>query len=60
MTTVKNDIFIWLSAENFYSVGGGGGVRIDFWWGGNKNLMGKVYWGGWEFFQLGENEQIFS
>ena len=26
--------------------GGGGGVGTDFWWGGNKNLVGGVYWGG--------------
>ena len=47
MTTSENDIFSVIAGKFLFS-----GARIDFWWGGNKNLVGGVYWGG-GFFQVG-------
>ena len=51
MTTGKNDVFIGLQLENFYSVGeeegandfGGEGKKI--WWGGGGER--EIFSGGW-------------
>ena len=47
--------FFGLQLENFYL----GGGRIDFWWGGNKNLVGESLLTVRGIFPGGENEITF-
>ena len=57
---LKMTFFLGYNLNNFNWWG-----RIDFWWGGNKNLVGEVYWGEifpgggeWTNFQLVEETPL--
>ena len=39
MNTAKNDVFIGFQLGNCYLVMGG--LKIEFWWGRDKNLVGE-------------------
>ena len=52
MTAAKNEVFFGLQHKNCYLVGG-----LTF-GGGNKNLVGGLLGG--DFFQMGEDDQIFE
>ena len=48
MTTSENDIFSVIAGKFLFS-----GARIDFWWGGNKNLVGGESTGEGDFSRWG-------
>ena len=56
MTTAKNDVFIGFQLGNCYLVMGG--LKIEFWWGRDKNLVGKslLRVGGMSNFSAGDSQ----